>query len=94
MCVGRQVLRSIDWARVSIGILVVEMRYNDAANNRAIFDLLKAAGYELVRSLAVWSDKILVRPTRACMPLTQPSSSPHTSAHVWPAWRRRICASV
>ena len=52
----RSVLHSIDWAAVSIGILVVEMRFNDARNNRAIFDMLRSAGFELVRSLGVWGD--------------------------------------
>jgi len=44
---------------VSIGILVVEMRFNDVRRNRAIFRLLRAQGFELVRALSVWSYKIL-----------------------------------
>lgn len=55
----RQVLQAMDWHAVSVGILVVEMRFNDAANNRAIHKLLHAAGFELVRALPVWNDKIL-----------------------------------
>ena len=55
----RTVLESIDWSVVSIGILIVEMRYNDAANNRAIFKLLGDANFELVRSLPVWHEKII-----------------------------------
>lgn len=54
-----QVLRSVDFAAVSFGIVVVEMRYNDATRNRRVYDLLYAAGFELVRSLRVWEDKIL-----------------------------------
>jgi FkbM family methyltransferase len=55
----RLVLESIDWSSVSIGILVVEMRFNDARNNRAIVRLLHAAGFELVRSLAVWGYQLI-----------------------------------
>jgi hypothetical protein len=54
-----QVLRAIDWSVLSLGVLVVEMRFNDAANNRAIHALLSSRGYELVRSLPVWNDKIV-----------------------------------
>ena len=36
------------------------MRYNDAANNAKILNLLQGVGgFELVRSLAVWGDKII-----------------------------------
>ena len=55
----RLVLKTIDWSLISVGVLVVEMRYNDATNNREIFSLLRAAGFELVRSLAVWHEKII-----------------------------------
>lgn len=54
-----QLLRSVDFAAVSFGIVVVEMRYNDATRNRRVYNLLYAAGFELVRSLRVWEDKIL-----------------------------------
>lgn len=46
-------------AEVSIGLLVVEMRYNDVANSRRIGAMLAEAGFELTRTLAVWNDKIV-----------------------------------
>lgn len=52
------VLESIDWSSLSVGILVVEMRFNDATRNEAIVALLTAQGFELVRALSVWSYKI------------------------------------
>ena len=54
----RLLLGSVDWAAVSVGILVVEMRFNDATTNQAIYALLRGAGFELVRSLAVWTYNI------------------------------------
>lgn len=55
----RLALSSLDHTRVSIGILVVEMRHNDAKNNKAIFGMLDAVGFELVRSLPVWGEHII-----------------------------------
>jgi len=52
------VLESIEWSRLSVGILAVEMRFNDATRNEAIVALLNAQGFELVRALSVWSYKI------------------------------------
>ena len=55
----RLAIEAIDWSQLSVGILIVEMRYNDAKNNKAIYALLKAAGFELVRALPVWDYKIM-----------------------------------
>ena len=51
-------MRSVDFSRVSIGVLVVEMRVNSAERNRAIRELLRAAGFELVAALSVWSGHV------------------------------------
>ena len=51
-------LRSVDFSRVSIGVLVVEMRVNSAERNRAIRELLRAAGFELVAALSVWAGHV------------------------------------
>jgi len=45
-------------SRVSIGILVVEMRFNDARRNLRLLGLLASLGFELVRALPVWNYKI------------------------------------
>jgi hypothetical protein len=49
----------LDAWQPSIGLLVVEMRTNDAARNAQLLALLRAHGFELVRTLKVWLDRIV-----------------------------------
>lgn len=44
---------------VSVGIVVVEMRFNDARRNFRTLRRLASMGFELVRALRVWSDRIM-----------------------------------
>jgi hypothetical protein len=52
----------MDWAQISVGVLVVEQRYghaSDATSNGPIAARLAVAGFELVRTLPVWDNKIV-----------------------------------
>ena len=53
------VLQSIAWGATSVGVLVVEMRFNDATRNSIIMELLTSRGFELVHAVRVWSHKVL-----------------------------------
>lgn len=55
----RAVLESVDFAAVSFGVVVVEMRFDDRAKNVALLRVMAAAGFELVRTLSVWPGRIL-----------------------------------
>lgn len=60
--VFRQVLEGFDPTNlggISIGILVVEMRFNDVRRTFRTLRLLSGLGFELVRALPVWNYKIL-----------------------------------
>jgi hypothetical protein len=60
--VFRQVLEGFDPTKlggISIGILVVEMRFNDVRRTFRTLRLLSRLGFELVRALPVWNYKIL-----------------------------------
>lgn len=51
-------LQGFDFDAVSVGVLVVETRANDAHRNRAVRSLLRTNGFEVVRSLPVWGGRI------------------------------------
>ena len=53
------VLQSIGWDAVSVGVVVVEMRFNDASRNRLVYSEMYRHGFELLRTLKVWEDKIV-----------------------------------
>ena len=60
--VFRQVLEGFDPTKlggISIGILVVEMRFNDVRRTFRTLRLLSRLGFEVVRALPVWNYKIL-----------------------------------
>ena len=61
-CCVSQVLEGFDPTKlggISIGILVVEMRFNDVRRTFRTLRLLSRLGFELVRALPVWNYKIL-----------------------------------
>ena len=63
----------LDEGQISVGLLVVEMRWDDRARNRAIFALLRDAGFELLRALKASCAKSCTSPSVLPDPTSPPT---------------------